>query len=69
MPSSARPSQPDRTRRRHGDGAKMGMDATKPLDADEMKFKRIRVPGEEDIDLDKVVGPGPSQSWRKMLGK
>ena len=54
---------------RNGVGAKMGMDATKPLDADEMKFKRIRVPGEEDIDLNKVVGPGPSQSWRNVLGK
>ena len=54
---------------RNGVGAKMGMDATKPLDADEMKFKRIRVPGEEDIDVNKVVGPGPSQSWRNVLGK
>jgi 2,5-furandicarboxylate decarboxylase 1 len=36
---------------RDGVGAKMGLDATKPLDADEMKFKRIRVPGEEDVDL------------------
>ena len=69
MPSSARPSQPDRTRRRHGDGAKMGMDATKPLDADEMKFKRIRVPGEEAIDLVKVLDATPAASWRKALGR
>jgi 2,5-furandicarboxylate decarboxylase 1 len=54
---------------RHGVGAKMGMDATKPLDAAEMKFKRIRVPGEETVDLEKVVGPLPSQSWRKALGQ
>ena len=54
---------------RNGVGAKMGMDATKPLDADEMKFKRIRVPGEDQIDLAKVVGPVPSQSWRKALGR
>src|ERR1700686_758977 len=45
---------------RHGVGAKMGMDATKPLDADEMRFKRIRVPGEEKVDLNKVVGSVPS---------
>lgn len=53
---------------RNGVGAKMGMDATKPLDAEEMKFKRIRVPGEEDVDLAKVVGLVPSASWRKALG-
>ena len=29
----------------------MGLDATRPLDADPMKFKRIRVPGEEAVDL------------------
>ena len=54
---------------RDGVGAKMGMDATKPLDADEMKFKRIRVPGEEKVDLNKVVGLVPSQSWRQALGQ
>jgi 2,5-furandicarboxylate decarboxylase 1 len=45
------------------------MDATKPLDADEMKFKRIRVPGEEKVDLNRVVGSVPSQSWRQELGQ
>jgi len=54
---------------RNGVGAKMGMDATKPLDADEMKFKRIRVPGEEVIDLAKVLGATPAASWRKALGR
>ena len=54
---------------RNGVGAKMGMDATKPLDADEMKYKRIRVPGEENIDVNKVIGSVPSQSWRKALGQ
>lgn len=54
---------------RNGVGAKMGMDATKPLDADEMKFKRIRVPGEDKIDLNKVISPVPSQSWRSALGQ
>jgi 2,5-furandicarboxylate decarboxylase 1 len=53
---------------RDGVGAKMGLDATKPLDAEEMKFKRIRVPGEEDVDLTKVVGPVPAHSWRKAIG-
>lgn len=53
---------------RDGVGAKMGLDATKPLDAEEMKFKRIRVPGEEGVDLAKVTGPVPAQSWRKAIG-
>ncbi len=53
---------------RNGVGAKMGMDATKPLDAEEMKFKRIRVPGEEEIDLDRVVGKESSAKWRDAVG-
>jgi 2,5-furandicarboxylate decarboxylase 1 len=54
---------------RNGVGAKMGMDATKPLDAEEMKFKRIRVPGEENVDLNKVVGSLPAPAWRRALGQ
>ncbi len=53
---------------RNGVGAKMGLDATKPLDADAMKFKRIRVPGEDEVDLARVVSDAPSQSWRKAIG-
>ena len=30
-------------------------DATIPLDAPEMRFKKIRVPGEAEIDLDRVL--------------
>jgi 2,5-furandicarboxylate decarboxylase 1 len=53
---------------RDGVGAKMGLDATKPLDADEMKFKRIHVPGEDEVDLVRVISATPSQSWRKAIG-
>jgi 2,5-furandicarboxylate decarboxylase 1 len=49
----------------HGLGAKMGLDATIPLDAPEMKFKRIRVPGEESVDLAEVIVPG--SDWRAAL--
>ncbi|MBV8496183.1 MAG: UbiD family decarboxylase [Gammaproteobacteria bacterium] len=49
----------------HGLGAKMGLDATIPLDAPEMKFKRIRVPGEAEVDLAKVVAPGTD--WHEAL--
>ena len=51
---------------RDGVGAKMGLDATKPLDAAEMVFKRIRVPGEDRVDLDRVVA-GSGTEWRNRL--
>lgn len=41
-----------------GVGAKLGFDATRPLSAPEMRFKRIRVPGQEQIDLAAVVDDG-----------
>jgi 2,5-furandicarboxylate decarboxylase 1 len=47
---------------RNGVGAKMGLDATKPLSAPEMKFKRIRVPGEDAVDLGRVIDP--TANWR-----
>ena len=50
----------------HGLGAKMGLDATIPLEAPEMKFKRSRVPGQAEIDLAKVVVPGAN--WHAALG-
>lgn len=43
-----------------GFGAKMGLDATVPIGAPPMRFKRISVPGEASIDLDEVLEPaGP----------
>lgn len=49
-----------------GVGAKMGLDATIPLAAPEMKFKRIRVPGEAEVDLDAVISSGVA--WREAHG-
>lgn len=37
-----------------GVGSKLGMDATSPLDAPEMKFLRIRVPGQEELTVDGI---------------
>ena len=51
---------------RDGVGAKMGIDATKPLAADEMTFKRIRVPGEETIDVAETIKRGGG-NWRDAL--
>lgn len=45
-----------------GVGAKMGLDATAPLDAPPMKFTRIRVPGEAEVDLAAVIVP--EADWR-----
>lgn len=52
---------------RNGVGAKMGLDATKPLDASEMRFKRIRVPGEDSVDLQAAVSNVPGGSWRQAV--
>ena len=41
----------------NGVGAKMGLDATIPVDSPEMKFKRIRAPGEQESDLNAVIDP------------
>ena len=52
---------------RDGVGAKMGIDATRPLAAPEMKFKKIRVPGEEAVDLARDVDAGALAAWAKKL--
>jgi 2,5-furandicarboxylate decarboxylase 1 len=51
---------------RDGVGAKMGLDATKPLAAPEMAYKRIRVPGEEIIDVADVLERS-GDDWRAAL--
>lgn len=52
---------------RDGVGAKMGLDATKPLAAPEMKFKRIRVPGEDAVDLARDIDETALAQWRDKL--
>jgi 2,5-furandicarboxylate decarboxylase 1 len=52
---------------RDGVGAKMGIDATKPLEAGEMAFKRIRVPGEDAIDVAPLLRQTGGVSWRDAL--
>lgn len=54
---------------RNGVGAKMGIDATKPLSAGEMVFKRIRVPGEEDVDVERLLAEPRGPSWRDAIEK
>src|SRR5215469_9225784 len=50
---------------RNGVSAKMGFDATVPLSAPPLKYKRIRVPGEEAVDLAKVIDE--ATDWRKAI--
>jgi 2,5-furandicarboxylate decarboxylase 1 len=53
---------------RDGVSAKMGLDATVPLDAPEFKFKRIQVPGERDLDLQAAIDDDAAvQTWRGRL--
>lgn len=49
---------------RAGIGTKLGFDATVPLDAPDMRFTRIRVPGEDTLDLDVVLQAPGEASWR-----
>lgn len=52
---------------RDGVGSKMGIDATKPLTAPEMRFKKIRVPGEEAVDLARDVDEKALHAWTARL--
>jgi 2,5-furandicarboxylate decarboxylase 1 len=44
----------------------MGLDATIPVDAPEMKFKRISVPGQSTVELSKIIAS--NMDWRQALG-
>jgi 2,5-furandicarboxylate decarboxylase 1 len=51
----------------NGVGAKMGIDATIPLGAPPMRYKRIRVPGEAEVDLAAAVDASRGADWRGLL--
>jgi 2,5-furandicarboxylate decarboxylase 1 len=51
---------------RDGVGSKMGYDATVPLAAPPMRFTRIRVPGEAEVDLEAVTRPAPAD-WQRLF--
>jgi 2,5-furandicarboxylate decarboxylase 1 len=52
---------------RDGVGAKMGLDATKPLSAGKMVFTRIRVPGEENVDVEGLLAETSDPRWRDVV--
>jgi 2,5-furandicarboxylate decarboxylase 1 len=49
----------------NGVSAKMGIDATIPLDAPEFRYRRIRVPGEDNVDLAAVIAAHDNRGWRQ----
>ena len=52
-----------------GVGAKMGMDATVPPDADEFAFTRIRVPGADELDPASVVESDGAAAVADIIGE
>lgn len=51
----------------NGISAKMGLDATVPMETDPMAFKRIRVPGEDSVDLSAIVQRDTEALLAKVL--
>lgn len=51
----------------NGIGAKMGIDATKPLLTDAMAFKRIHVKGVENVDLGKALESDPKAAFARIV--
>src|SRR6266850_1577404 len=50
-----------------GISAKMGIDATKPVEAEVMKFKRIHVKGLEDVDLASVLQSDSNVAFARTI--
>jgi 2,5-furandicarboxylate decarboxylase 1 len=50
-----------------GISAKMGIDATKPVEAELMKFKRIHVKGLEDVDLSRVLEQDANAAFARTI--
>jgi 2,5-furandicarboxylate decarboxylase 1 len=52
-----------------GISAKMGIDATKPVEAEPMVFKRIHVKGLEDVDLEKSLQKDSRAALAQIVGR
>jgi 2,5-furandicarboxylate decarboxylase 1 len=51
-----------------GISAKMGIDATKPVEAEPLVFKRIHVRGEEDVDLEQSLQRDSRAALARIVG-
>ncbi len=47
-----------------GVGAKMGLDATRPVRYHEHVFTKVRIPGEDEVDLEAVVVANATVNWQ-----
>jgi 2,5-furandicarboxylate decarboxylase 1 len=50
-----------------GISAKMGIDATRPVSAEPMAFKRIHVKGVENVDLGRMLQADPKAALAQMI--
>jgi 2,5-furandicarboxylate decarboxylase 1 len=50
-----------------GISAKMGLDATRPLAYTGHVFTRVRIPGENEVDLEREVDAGTTPDWSRIL--
>jgi 2,5-furandicarboxylate decarboxylase 1 len=51
----------------NGVSAKMGFDATRPLKYEGHQFTRVRIPGEDRVDLDRVLQPMAPETVGRIL--
>ena len=56
-PSTTVGQAPDTPAHLQGISAKMGLDATRPVAYSEHTFTRVRIPGQDQVDLDALVEP------------
>jgi 2,5-furandicarboxylate decarboxylase 1 len=52
-----------------GISAKMGLDATRPVEYYEHVFTRVRIPGEDKVDLQAVLDAQPTISLSEVLAE
>jgi len=52
---------------KEGFGSKLGIDATKPMNSEEMRFKRIHVIGEEKVDVARLLALPQPKEWRAAV--
>jgi 2,5-furandicarboxylate decarboxylase 1 len=50
-----------------GISAKMGLDATRPVAYEGHVFTRVRIPGEDDVDLGREVDAAATPDWSRIL--
>jgi 2,5-furandicarboxylate decarboxylase 1 len=50
-----------------GISAKMGLDATRPLEYEGHVFTKVHIPGEDKVDLDAEVDRSPKVSWQQVF--